>query len=103
MNTLYYKGYTGSVEYSNPDKCFVGKVLGLERDSITYEGETIDELRTDFEAGIESYFESCDEMGIKPRKPANYLNVRIPLEMHGQISKIGYILPTKQKRKLVTA
>ncbi|GHT72497.1 hypothetical protein FACS189456_1150 [Bacteroidia bacterium] len=102
MNMLYYKGYTGSVEYSEHDECFVGQVLGLERDSITYEGETVDELRTDFEAGIESYFESCDEMGIKPRKPAGYLNVHIP-KMHGQISKTGYILPTKQKRKLVTA
>jgi hypothetical protein len=67
---MHYKGYTGSVKYSEADHCFVGAVLGLERDSITYEGSNIDELRADFEAGVESYFESCEEIGIAPRKPA---------------------------------
>ncbi|MDR3366698.1 MAG: hypothetical protein LBO71_07005 [Prevotellaceae bacterium] len=69
MNNLEYKGYIGSIEYSKADGCFVGKVLGMTHDLILYEGNTIDELRADFEAGIES-FESCEEMGIAPRKPA---------------------------------
>jgi predicted HicB family RNase H-like nuclease len=85
MNTMHYKGYTGSVEYSEADHCFVGEVLGLEIDSITYEGNNIDELRADFEDGVESYFESCEEIGIAPRKPATYLGVNIPAEVHKQI------------------
>ena len=55
MDYLEYKGYRGSVEYSKADNCLVGKVLGLSGNLIAYEGNTIDELRADFEAGIDSY------------------------------------------------
>ena len=36
MDYLSYKGYTGSIEYSEADGCFVGKVLGLKHDLILY-------------------------------------------------------------------
>ena len=36
MGYLKYKGYTGSVEYSEEDKCLFGKVLGMEKDHITF-------------------------------------------------------------------
>jgi predicted HicB family RNase H-like nuclease len=88
MNYLKYKGYTGSIEHEI-DGSFVGEVLGLERDLILYEGNNIDELRADFEAGIESYFESCEEMGVVPRKPATCLNVNIPPEVHEQITLLA--------------
>jgi predicted HicB family RNase H-like nuclease len=65
---LEYRGYYGTVEYSRTDGCLVGKVLGMSMNSITYEGATIDELRADFEAGVDSYLEGCKELGIKPRK-----------------------------------
>ena len=31
MGQLKYKGYSGSVEYSEEDSCLFGKVLGLKR------------------------------------------------------------------------
>lgn len=68
MDYLKYKNYTGSIEYSEEDDCFCGKVLGLTKGSITYEGSSIEELQEDFQAGIESYLEGCKEMGIAPRK-----------------------------------
>ena len=52
MNYLKYKG---SVEYSKADDCLCGKVLDMSKDLILYEGNTIDELRKDFEFGIDSY------------------------------------------------
>ena len=58
MNYLEYKGYKGSVEYSREDNCLVGKVQGMGKDLIAYEGQTLDELRQDFEAGIDSYLSS---------------------------------------------
>lgn len=58
MNYLEYKGYRGTVEYSSEDGCFFGKVVGLGKDLIAYEGKTVAELRADFEAGIDSYIES---------------------------------------------
>ena len=50
-----YKGYKGSVEYSKEDNCLFGKVQGMSKDLITYEGQTLDELRKDFEDGVDSY------------------------------------------------
>jgi predicted HicB family RNase H-like nuclease len=87
MNHLEYKGYYGSIEYSKEGKCLYGKVLGMNKDSITYEGTTIEELENDFKEGIESYFEGCKKSGIEPRKAFNgSLNIRIPSEVHGKIA-----------------
>jgi predicted HicB family RNase H-like nuclease len=87
MNYLHYKGYTGSIKYSKADDCFAGKVLNMNEDLILYEGKSIDELQTDFEAGIESYFESCMEMGIEPHKPANTAKYIPDNESHGHASQ----------------
>ena len=68
MDYLEYKGYKGSVEYSKEDNCLCGKVQGLGRRAlILYEGHTIDELRQDFEAGVDSYLVGCQADGIAPR------------------------------------
>ena len=74
MDYLEYKGYKGSVEYSKEDNCLFGKVQGMSKDLITYEGQTLDELRQDFEDGIDSYLEGCKADG--HMKPA-YIDVRI--------------------------
>lgn len=56
MDYLEYKGYKGSVGYSKEDNCLCGKVQGMGNKAlILYEGTTIDELRKDFEEGIDSY------------------------------------------------
>lgn len=55
MDHLEYEGYKGSIEYSEADNCLFGKVLGISKDLILYEGNTIDELRVDFECAIGSY------------------------------------------------
>ena len=49
MGYLKYKGYTGSVDYSEEEDYLFGKVLGLRRDCITYEGESVQEIKKDFE------------------------------------------------------
>ena len=38
-NTLEYKGYVGSLEFSEEDSLLFGKVLGI-RSLISYEGES---------------------------------------------------------------
>lgn len=87
MGTLKYKGYTGNVEYSQEDECLFGKVLGMNSNVISYEGKTVDELKADFEAGIDLYIESCLERGIKPQKPySGILNIRIPSDIHSQLA-----------------
>lgn len=90
MGTLHYKGYTGSVEYSEEDNCLWGEVLGMSRDCITYEGKDVDELRKDFEGAVDDYIASCKERGTEPRKPySGNLNVRLTPEIHSRIAAIA--------------
>ncbi len=87
---MEYKGYKGSVEYSKEDDRLFGKVLGMSKDLILYEGDTICELRADFEAGIDSYIAGCLAEGVEPRKPySGTLNIRIPSEMHSRIAMLA--------------
>ena len=55
MGCLKYKGYSGSVEYSEEDNCLYGKVLGMSKNAITYEGQDLAELKQDFEGAIDDY------------------------------------------------
>ena len=57
------------------------------KDSITYEGSTVEELTADFEGAIDDYLALCEEEGIKPRKPySGVLNVRLTLEIHSGVA-----------------
>ena len=90
MDYLEYKGYKGSVEYSKADDCLFGKVLGMNKDLITYEGNTIDELKKDFEDGIDDYIAGCEVDGIKPRKPfSGKLNLRMTSELHSRVAMLA--------------
>ena len=90
MDYLEYKGYKGSVEYSKADNCLFGKVLGMSKDLILYEGNTIDELKADFEAGIDNYIAGCVGDGIEPRKAySGTLNIRISPEIHSKIAMLA--------------
>ena len=67
-NIMEYKGYVGSVEFSEQGKIFFGKVEGIHS-LISYEGTTVDELTKDFQDAIESYFSLCESEGIEPELP----------------------------------
>lgn len=53
-NTMEYKGYVGSVEFSEEDVIFYGKVMGI-RSLISYEGENARELVEDFHEAVDDY------------------------------------------------
>ena len=90
MDYLEYKGYKGTVEYSKEDNCLFGKVIGMSQDVILYEGQTLDELRSDFEAGIDDYIAGCIAEGVEPRKPfSGRLNLRMPSELHARVASLA--------------
>ena len=75
-NTMEYKGYVGSVEFSEADGVFFGKVQGI-RSLISYEGTNAKELVSDFHEAVDSYLETCRLEGDKPEVPyKGSLNVR---------------------------
>ena len=87
MDFLEYKCYKGSVEYSKKDDCLCGKVQGLNKVLILYEGQTLAELRKDFEDGIDSYIEGCRADGVEPAKPfSGKLNLRMSSELHSRVA-----------------
>lgn len=86
MNQLKHKNYIGSIEYSQEDNILYGKVLGIRKSLITYQGNSIQELKEDFINGVEHYLESCRERGIIPEKSySGSFNVRIPSELHAKV------------------
>lgn len=82
-NIMVYKGYWAKIKYSDEDGCFCGAIEGLENASISFEGESVEELRKDFEDAIDSYLETCKESNWKPEKQyKGSFNVRIEPELH---------------------
>ena len=88
MGQLRYKGYIGCIEYNEEENYFFGHVLGLHRDGISYEGASAEELKKDFEDGIDDYLEGCKANGIEPEKPySGKLILRITPSLHGIIAE----------------
>ncbi|MCI8827300.1 MAG: type II toxin-antitoxin system HicB family antitoxin [Ruminiclostridium sp.] len=83
-NTMEYKGYLGSVEFSEPDALLFGKVMGV-RALISYEGESARALVDGFHAAVDEYLELCAAEGVEPERAyKGSFNVRISLELHKQ-------------------
>ena len=82
-----YKGFTGSMDVSDEDDCLFGKILFIN-DLITYEGQTVAELKRAFKEAVDGYIEHCQEVGKEPNKPySGSLNVRIGGERHKQVAQ----------------
>ena len=81
-NALRYKGYAGTVTFSERDEVFHGKVIGM-KDLITFEGDSVASLVEDFHSAVDEYEEYCMQQGKKPDKPyKGTFNVRIQPELH---------------------
>lgn len=83
MNTMTYKGYTARVEYDERDNIFVGRILGI-RTLISFHGETVAQLRRQFQAAVVDYITDCEKQGVSPEKPASgKILLRVPPAVHG--------------------
>ena len=81
-NMLQYKNYCGTVKYSDTDNVLYGEVLGINS-LISYEGTSVEELKTDFENAVDDYLELCRQKGIAPEKQyKGSLNVRLAPDIH---------------------
>ena len=84
-NTMEYKGYIGSVEFSEEDGIFFGKVMGI-RSLISYEGTDAKSLVEDFHGAVDDYLLLCEENGKIPEKAyKGSFNIRISPELHKQL------------------
>jgi predicted HicB family RNase H-like nuclease len=82
QDTITYKDFIGSLHYSNSDDCFFGKLEGTD-DLVTFEGQTVEELKNSFRDAVDDYLSLCDEIGKNPYKSfKGSFNVRVSPELH---------------------
>ena len=83
-NTIEYKGYIGSVEFSEEDGLFYGKVIGI-RSLISYEGTTAKTLIKSFHEAVDDYLVLCQERNEVPEKAyKGSFKVRVSPQRHNQ-------------------
>lgn len=88
---LRYKDYIASVHFSAEDEVFFGKVLGID-DLLSFEGNSVAELKKSFREAVEDYLQSCSELGKEPNKTyKGTFNVRINTELHKQAAAFAAI------------
>jgi len=92
-----YKDYIGSVYYSRKDKCYHGKVLGLSKMLLSYEGDTLNNLKTDFEYSIDEYLEDCKKSSVEPQRTAH----RIVINITEFVKHIGMYLDLAEIREII--
>jgi predicted HicB family RNase H-like nuclease len=79
---IEYKGYLGKVEFDDDANIFHGEVINL-RDVVTFQGETVDELRKAFHESVDDYLDFCATRKEAPEKPySGKFVVRIEPELH---------------------
>ena len=66
-NTMKYKDYNGSVEYSDEDGVFFGRIIGIN-DRITFDGDNVKSLLINFEEAVDGYLEVCSQIGKEPER-----------------------------------
>jgi len=85
-NNMSYNGYCGSVEFSEEDNVFFGRIIGVN-DRITYEGDNVNSLRRAFEEAVDDYLDMCKQLGKEPEKIyKGTFNVRIAPDLHKQLA-----------------
>ncbi len=88
-NTMKYKTYVGSVEFSEAKECFFGNVLGIRKD-ISYEGEDVRSLIRNFHEAVDDYLADCSEAGTEPEKAyKGTFNVRVSENLHREAALYG--------------
>jgi len=79
---LEYKGYLGSVEYSDEDEVLHGR-LEFIRDLVTYEGADAKGIKAAFQEAVDDYLELCEAEGRKPDVPLKgSFNIRPGRDLH---------------------
>jgi predicted HicB family RNase H-like nuclease len=81
-DTLTYKNYFASIQFSAEDDLFHGKLLAID-DLVSFEGASVKELKKSFHAAVDDYLETCEQLGKDPNKTyKGSLNIRIPATLH---------------------
>lgn len=85
--TLEYKGFQGSVDFDAQSDEMHGKILHIN-DLVSYEADSLRELRLAFEEAVDDYLATCKELNLEPEKPfSGSFNVRVGIRLHKELAK----------------
>ncbi len=83
---MEYKGYIARVDFDDDAGIFFGEVVNL-RDVITFQGESVDDVRQAFKDSVDDYLVFCRERGEEPEKPySGQFVVRLEPTLHRDLS-----------------
>jgi predicted HicB family RNase H-like nuclease len=86
---MNYKGYHGTVSFDEEAEIFHGEVTDL-RDVVTFQGRSVDELKTAFQESVDDYLEFCAGRGEKPDKPySGKFVLRIDPQLHRKLAALS--------------
>lgn len=93
-----YKGYTGEAFIDGDSDVLAGEILNI-RDVVTFEGDTVPEVKQAFRDSVDDYLDFCHELNREANKPfSGKLAYRTTPERHRQI-----FLAAKSQGKSVNA
>ncbi len=86
MTTMHHDGYVATIDLDEDAGLFHGEVINT-RDILTFQGRTLDELRTAFADTIADYIDWCRERGKDPERPysGNFM-LRVSPDLHRRIA-----------------
>lgn len=100
-NMMEYKGFLGFVEFDDEAGIFHGEVVNIP-DVITFQGESVDDLRRAFRDSVEDYLDFCKERGEEPAAPSDPELIRAALEELSEFRKKLFVaISTTGKTGLV--
>ena len=83
---MEYKGYIGKVEFDAEAGMIHGEVIHT-RDVITFQGDSVAEVKRAFHESVDDYLEFCQTRGESPDKPfSGQFVTRIPPDLHRQVN-----------------
>lgn len=86
MNTLNYKNYLGTVNFSEKDGVFFGKIEGIDG-LVNFEGESVPELTQAFHDAVDDYISYCQAENLPLHKSySGQLNIRLTPEIHSRVA-----------------
>jgi len=88
-NTLTYKGFFASVNFSEEDNILFGKIEGIY-DLVAFEGSSVGELKAMFREAVNEYIEDCKHF----KKPLlksfkGSFNVRVKPDIHRKAAMLA--------------
>lgn len=86
---IEHRGYIGTIEVDADDNRLFGKIVNIDG-GLMYEGDTVDELKANMAAVVDSYLELCKEDNAAPLKPfSGKFALRVDPRTHARLAAIA--------------